>query len=67
MKMNLDGVDGKLYQGRLELFKTDYHSGRSLVEQAVAQQEDYALGHLILCKRSSGRKTGTEGSRNSRR
>ena len=46
--LNLDGVNGKLYRGRLEAMKSDGKSGIPLIEQAVAMRPDYALGHSIL-------------------
>ncbi len=46
--LNLDGVNGKFYRGRLEAMKSNGKTGIPLIEQAVALRPDYAFGHSIL-------------------
>ncbi|HEY4330814.1 MAG TPA: tetratricopeptide repeat protein [Phycisphaerae bacterium] len=47
-RLNIDGTEGKLYRGRLELARSDGAKGIDILANAVSQHPDYALGHLIL-------------------
>lgn len=46
--LNFDGMDGKLFRGRLELQKTQGKNGLQFLQQAVAQRPEYYVGHLVL-------------------
>jgi tetratricopeptide (TPR) repeat protein len=47
-KLNLDGTDGKIYRGRLEMARTNGQSGVQYLQEAVQQRPDYAYAHQIL-------------------
>ena len=47
-KLNLDGVNGKLYRGELELVKSHGKSGIDLITQTVNQRPDFATAHMML-------------------
>jgi len=49
-KLNLDGVNGKLYRGELEMVKSHGKSGLDLITQTVNQRPDYATGHMMLAQ-----------------
>jgi tetratricopeptide (TPR) repeat protein len=47
-KLNLDGTDGKIYRGRLEMARTEGKSGLQYLQQAVEQRPDYSYAHQVL-------------------
>ncbi len=47
-RLNLDGVNGKLYQGRLEIARGDKKMGINTLEQAVAARPDFSMAHTVL-------------------
>ncbi|MCL2645500.1 MAG: tetratricopeptide repeat protein [Phycisphaerales bacterium] len=48
-RLNLDGVNGKIYQGRLLFIQAASRpQGLALLEQAVAQQPDNTIAHTVL-------------------
>jgi tetratricopeptide (TPR) repeat protein len=46
--LNLDGVSGKLYQGRLEYAKGDKDRGIATLRSAVSQRDDYSMAWTVL-------------------
>jgi tetratricopeptide (TPR) repeat protein len=46
--LNLDGVSGKLFQGRLEYAKGDKDQGIATLRSAVAQRDDYSMAWTVL-------------------
>lgn len=47
-RLNLDGVNGKLYEGRLDFAKGNKRNGLRILEEAVAMRPDYSPGRTIL-------------------
>jgi tetratricopeptide (TPR) repeat protein len=47
-KLNIDGTDGKIYRGRLEMARSNGQNGLQFLQQAVAQRPDYAYAHQVL-------------------
>lgn len=47
-RLDLDGVKGKLYQGRLDLARGNKKAGVQAIELAVAARPDFSQAHMIL-------------------
>ncbi len=47
-RYNLDGVDGKLYAGRLQCAQGNTRDGLQTLEQAMTLRPDYSIGRTIL-------------------
>ena len=47
-RLNLDGVNGKLFRGRLQMAQGAKKEGVTTLEQAVATRPDYSLARTVL-------------------
>jgi len=58
--LNLDGVSGKLFQGRLEYARGDKKRGIETLRTAVTLRDDYSMGWTILGQAYADMQNNTE-------